>query len=142
MRRSHPPYKLTLLALIISAVCAIATMAANSPALPASFAGWNQTGAAQSIGESADPRWPDLWPVFQEYGYASGTLQQYAKNTQTISVALYRMKDPSGAYGVYSYLRTPGMSRAEFTQHSSISANRALILDGTTVIEITGPDLD
>jgi hypothetical protein len=143
MRRSHAPHKLALLGLLISLACATATtMAANSPALPTSFAGWNQTGSAQSIGESADPRWPDLWPIFQEYGYASGTLQQYTKANQTISVSLYRMKDPSGAYGAYSYLRTPEMSHANFTEHSSISSRRALILDGATVIEIMGSPAD
>jgi hypothetical protein len=142
MRRSHAICKLVLLASVITLACAAQTKAANSPAPPASFAGWNQSGAAQSIGTSSDPRFPELWPVFQEYGYASGTLQQYTKSRQTISVAFYRMKDPSGAYGVYSYLRAPGMSRAEITAHSSISSNRALILDGTTVIEITGTSLD
>ncbi len=142
MRRSHSIPKLVLFGLLLSLACAQAATAANSPAPPASFAGWTQSGAAQSVGPSSDPRFPDLWPIFQEYGYASGTLQQYTKNGQTISVAIYRMKDPSGAYGLYSYLRAPGMSRAEITDHSSISANRALILDGTTVIEITGAGLD
>jgi hypothetical protein len=142
MRRSHAISKPVLVGLLLSLACAMATVAANVPAPPPSFAAWTQSGAAQSIGPSSDARFPDLWPVFQEYGYASGTLQQYTKNGQTISVALYRMKDPSGAYGLYSYLRAPGMAHAEITDHSSVSANRALILDGTTVIEITGPSVD
>ena len=142
MRRSYATSKLVLLGLLLSLACAMATTAANVPAPPASFAGWTQSGAAQSVGPSSDARFPDLWPIFQEYGYASGTLQQYAKNGQIISVALYRTKDPSGAYGLYSFLRTPGMAHAEITDHSSISSNRALVLDGTTVIEITGTGLD
>jgi hypothetical protein len=142
MRRTFAISKVVLLGLLLSLACAREAMAVNSPAPPASFAGWTQSGAAQSIGPSSDPRFPDLWPVFQEYGYASGTLQLYAKNGQTISVALYRMKDPSGAYGLYSYLRSPALSHAEITDHSSISAERALILDGTNVIEITGTGLN
>lgn len=87
---------------------------------------------------ASDPRWPALWPVLQEYGYESGTLQQYSKNDRTISVALYRLKDPSGAYGLYSFLRSPGMAHAAITAHSCISSTRALILDGSSVVEIMG----
>src|ERR1700683_652604 len=113
MRRTFAISKAVLLGLLLSLACAREAMAVNSPAPPASFAGWTQSGAAQSVGSSSDPRFPDLWPIFQEYGYASGTLQQYSKNGQTVSVALYRMRDPSGAYGLYSYLRAPGMAHAE-----------------------------
>ena len=47
------------------------------------------------------------------------------------------MKDPSGAYGVYSYLRTPDMARANFTDHSSISGERALVLVGNLVLDVS-----
>jgi hypothetical protein len=50
------------------------------------------------------------------------------------------MKDPSGAYGEYSYLRTPDMLRADITDHSSTTAQRALILIGTLVVDVSGHD--
>ena len=50
-------------------------------------------------------------------------------------------KDPSGAYGAYSYLITPDLKRADFTEHSSISPDRALILVGNIVLDIHGKDL-
>ena len=74
----------------------------------------------------------------QEYGFLSGAVQQYSKNNKTISVRLYRMKDASGAYGLYSFLRSPGMAHAAIAEHSCMSAAHALVLDGTTVIEVLG----
>jgi hypothetical protein len=51
------------------------------------------------------------------------------------------MKDPSGAYGLYSYLRAPDMSRADLTEHSSMSRNRVLVLSGNLVLDIEGQEL-
>ena len=37
----------------------------------------------------------------------------YARGAdETLKLSLYKMKDPSGAYGEYSYLRAPDMPRA------------------------------
>lgn len=138
MRRFHATSITVLLGFALLLVWSGAAFAANPPVAPASFAGWSQSGAAQSISPASDTRWPGLWPVVQEYGYASGTLQQYSKDGKTISVVLYRMKDPTGAYGLYSFLRGPGMARAAIAEHSCMSAARALVLAGTTVVEISG----
>lgn len=133
---------LALVALVLTSSLSVnAASAANStakPAPPASFAGWSSTGGDQSVAPASDPRWPALWPVLREYGYESGALQQYSKDDKSLSVALYRMKDPSGAYGLYSFLRSPGMTHASITEHSCVSNARALILDGSTVLEILG----
>jgi len=51
------------------------------------------------------------------------------------------MKDPSGAYGLYSYLRTTDMPHADFTEHSSMSHEHALVLIGNVVVEVGGKDL-
>jgi len=51
------------------------------------------------------------------------------------------MKDPSGAYGLYSYLRATDMPHADFTEHSSMSREHALVLIGNVVVEVAGRDL-
>ena len=142
MRRFQTIAPLVLLACALALTGSATALAANPPAAPASFAGWSQSGTPQTIAPASDSRWPGLWPIFQEYGFVSGEVQQYSKDGKTLSVALYRMKDSSGAYGLYSFLRAPGMGRADITDHSCISDSRALILDGVTVVEITGPGLD
>ena len=40
--------------------------------------------------------------AFREYGYLSGENQSYVQGSDRIDVALYKFKDPSGAYGAYS----------------------------------------
>jgi len=138
MRRIHLISKLVFAGIFVFLACATAAMAVDAPNLPASFAGWTQSGGAETIGDPSDARWTETWSVLQEYGYLSGNMQQYTKGGKTISVSLYRMKDASGAYGIYSYFRVPGMAHSSIAEHSSMSAAHALVLDGTVVIEIYG----
>ena len=77
----------------------------------------------------------------QEYGFVSAEQAAYSRGKDTLQVTLYRMKDPSGAYGMYSYLRSPDMPRAAVTDHSAMSRERALVLDGNLVLDIRGADL-
>jgi hypothetical protein len=105
--------------------------------LPASFAGWTAANAAQgSVAKAPGPN-----AVAQEYGVASTERADYTRGKETLSVALYKMKDPSGAYGLYSYLRSPEMAHAEPGDHSVISRERALLLDGNLLLDVTGNDL-
>jgi len=115
--------------------------------LPSSFAGW--TGDPQP-GIPAPAVYSDhiasmaagqLAATQQEYGFVSGEQAAYSRANQKLQVTLYRMKDPSGAYGLYSYLRSPDMLRADITDHSAMSRERALVLDGNLVLDIHGADL-
>ena len=118
--------------------------------LPSSFDGW--TGSLQPgvlapdmhDGEHiASTAASQLAASQQEYGIVSGEQAAYsrANENDTLQVTLYRMKDPSGAYGMYSYLRSPDMLRADITDHSAMSRERALVLDGNLVLDIHGADL-
>ena len=74
--------------------------------------------------------------AFREYGYVSSETQSYVHANDRIEVALYKFKDVSGAYGAYSFLRQPDMAKADLTEHSSASSNRALALEGDLVLDI------
>jgi hypothetical protein len=108
--------------------------------LPASFGGW----AAGSIPSAPDA---DLLKtaapntVAQEYGLVSTERTTYTRGKDALNVRLYKMKDPSGAFGLYSYLRLPEMAHAEPGDHSVISRERALLLDGNLVLDVNGTDL-
>ena len=140
MRRSLFP--LTILVFL----CAIPASAQSI--LPLSFAGWNGTpqaglptpviyngdfAANMGAGQQAAIR--------QEYEFVSGEQATYSRGGDTLQVALYRMKDPSGAFGMYSYLRSPDLPRADVTDHSAMSGERALVLDGNLVLDVHGADL-
>jgi hypothetical protein len=115
--------------------------------LPSSFAGWSgdpQPGTPAPVvnnDHNASMAAGQLAATQQEYGFVSGEQAAYSRASEKLQVTLYRMKDPSGAYGLYSYLRSPDMLRADITDHSAMSRERALVLDGNLVLDIHGADL-
>jgi len=116
--------------------------------LPSSFAGWTgdpQPGIPAPVvfnDHIASVAAGQLAATRQEYGFVSGEQAAYSQANEKLQVTLYRMKDPSGAYGLYSYLRSPDMRRADITDHSAMSHERALVLDGNLVLDIHGADLE
>ncbi|MGC2265176.1 MAG: DUF6599 family protein [Candidatus Acidiferrales bacterium] len=131
---------------IVVFLCAVPASAQGI--LPASFAGW--TGAPQAgIPGPAIANGDDAASIVasrqtatrQEYGFISAEQAAYSRGNEKLQVTLYRMKDPSGAYGMYSYLRSPDMPQAGVTDHSAMSRERALVLDGILVIDVHGTDL-
>jgi hypothetical protein len=77
----------------------------------------------------------------QEYGFLSGEEGKYSFGPDALQVTLYHMKDPSGAYGLYSYLRAPDMARSGSAERSVISRGEALVLLGNLVLDVHGSDL-
>jgi hypothetical protein len=104
--------------------------------LPMQVSGWTQSGLVAPL-----EALPSGSPILAEYGWKLTETASYGDSSDGIGVALFAMKDPSGAYGLYSYLRTPDMARANLTDHSSISSERALVLAGNLVLDIRGKGL-
>jgi hypothetical protein len=98
--------------------------------LPASAAGWTNTG------EPAVLRVATAQPVLAEYGVVASQEGVYAKGSESFDALVYKLKDSSDAYGLYSFLQQPEMRRANFTDHSAISADRALVLVGNFVLDV------
>lgn len=135
--------------LFVLLVFLAAVPASAQSILPNSFAGWNATNRSSFDG-SGVPVINDNTTVpanlsvaaAQEYGFTLGEQVTYARGAdETLNVKVYRMKDPSGAYGEYSYLRAPDMSRAGPNEHSAVSADHALVLVGNLVLDIRGREL-
>jgi hypothetical protein len=133
--------------LILSVFLAVVPASAQA-VLPNSFAGWSGTASAgltppniydgDHIGsKNAQQR----EAARQEYGFLSGEERTYSLGKDSLRVTLYRMKDPSGAYGLYSYLRSPDMERSGPNEHSVMSREEALVLLGNFVLDIHGSDL-
>ena len=113
--------------------------------LPQSVAGWTAT-STQSFhpGAQLEPNAPPADPAqladaAREYGFISGETANYSHGSQApITATVYRMKDPTGAYGEYSYLKTPDMSSADFSEHSATKPDEALVLLGNLVLKVDG----
>jgi hypothetical protein len=112
--------------------------AAAQNLLPTTAGGWTAAGAAlqvapaqlqQVAGGRAD--------VIREYGLTSAEQRQYAQSQQTVSITLYRMVDPSAAYGVFTVLRNPQMQPADLgdsVSYAAASADQALFVVGNLVV--------
>jgi hypothetical protein len=124
------------LAVLLAVTLFAAMPAAAQSILPSSFAGWTQKGTAPFT-----PPPGAAAAAAAEYGFSSGTQTAYAHGSDQLNVTLYRMKDPSGAYGEYSYLRTPDMRYANVGAYSAISDSHALVLDGNLLLDVEGRGL-
>ena len=137
MRRSF----LVLLALFfIGARCASAQQI-----LPPSFGPWitatpvSAPAAASSVLSEMPPA------ILSEYGLISSESAGYSLAgqgaSQGLQATLFRLKDPTAGYGLYSYLQTPGMAPAGWSDHALVSQERALVLLGNIVLDIRGRNL-
>lgn len=133
--RMRPPRRLAL-ALVVSAAFLGAIPSGAQSLLPGSFAGWTQKAAAPfspTPGRAAS--------AAIEYGFSRGLQATYNHGATELDVTLYRMKDPSGAYGEFSYLRTQDMSPANLGAYAAMSNDRVLVLSGNFLLDIRGRDL-
>jgi hypothetical protein len=139
-------YSMRNLFLIAALFAATAPFASAQTMLPKSFAGWSQS-SAQTFSPAQNPSAQNesdgrvAAAAAKEYDFVSGEHAAYTRGPETLDVTLYKMTDPSGAYGEYSFLRTPDMPRGDLAEHSSMSPGRALALAGNTVLDIRGNNL-
>lgn len=120
-------------------LCLAMLLLAASPAfaqgtLPASVSDWNSSQSKTFAIPAA--------AIFKEYGLKSAERRTYTHGSNSLVAIAYSFNDPSGAYGAYSFLRTPDMPQANFTKHSSMSRSQALALTGNLVLEFDGARLD
>jgi hypothetical protein len=138
MRKPFLRFTALLLGSLSVFVCGGAVRAQG--VLPGSFAGRTGERSGAQL-QSLDGFTVPSASVLKEYELVDVEAQNYADATGTYKVLLYKMKDPTGAYGLYSYLRSSDMERTESAAHASASNERALTLVGNYVVETRGKDL-
>jgi hypothetical protein len=114
--------------------------------LPDSFARWacngessfNPAQPSQIASQTASSAPHD---VLAEYGFVAGEQCEYTRGAEKLGVQVYRMKDPSGAYGLFSYMRSADLPHASISEHSAVGPLRALALDGNLLLDVRGSEL-
>jgi hypothetical protein len=136
--------------LIVSVFFLAGVAVAAQGVLPASFGGWTgavQPGLAPSAVNSTDSKAgvtaQQQSSALSEYGFLAGESGSYKRGAESLQVDSYRMKDPSGAYGLVTYLRPADMPHAnpDLGKHSFLSSDEALLLAGNIVVDVHGNDL-
>ena len=123
---------LGLLCLVIAA-----HPAAAQGILPSSFAGWNASApsAVMPPSDVDNLLGPDA-TAFREYIVKGVEQRSYTEGSQTAVVNLYRFRDPSSAYGAYTFLRNDSLSPANLGSYASASGDHALIVVGEMLLDV------
>lgn len=104
------------------------------PLLPQSFAGWQIAGRAQT-GTSptqADPANPD---VLAEYGFQQFEAAHYTEPGNTLSVRAIRFHDASGAYGAFTFYRTPNSIAEDIGRGAAWNGSHVLFWAESTLVD-------
>lgn len=108
---------------------------AASSLLPSVFAGWQITKSAQT---SKDPRLADATnaDVLKEYGFGDFESATYTRNDgRKLTIRAARFDDASGAYGAFTFYRTPA-TQAETIGDEGCSLNqRVLFFHGNVLVD-------
>jgi hypothetical protein len=108
-------------------------------ALPDRFGEWTASGPATK----AAPTIPDraateAAAVLSEAGLVEQTGRDYTSQSAVLTVTLYRMRDPSGAYALFTYMRPLGAVDADFAQYAAVAHDQAVLMTGNLVADVRG----
>jgi hypothetical protein len=121
-------------------IAVAARSAAAQTILPTSFAGWTASAPSTPILPAGiDPILGPDTAAFREYVLKSVEQRSYTQGTQAASATLYRLRDPSSAYGAYTFLRNDALSAADLGSYASASHDRALIVVGEMLVDVSVP---
>jgi hypothetical protein len=115
--------------------------------LPQSFANWTASAPVTTFKfapEALDSLLGADAPAFREYVVKSIEQRSYTEGNQNaaITLTLYRLRDPSSAYGAYTFLRNDSMTEASLGSYASESRDRALIVVGEMLLDVTAAPKD
>lgn len=103
--------------------------------LPNSFAGWTIKGTPQF---SKDPSAadPSNAALLKEYGFTDLESATYTRDDgRTLKIKAARFDDASGAYGAFTFYKTPEMLTQDIGDHSFSLNNRVLFFRGDTLVD-------
>ncbi len=108
--------------------------------LPDSFGSWSASGASTVLPPAGLDQilGPDA-SAFREYVVNSVEQRAYAAGQRAVSITLYRMRDPSSAYGAFTFLGSDSLAPMKLGAYSAASDSRALIVVGEMLLDLTVP---
>ncbi len=129
--------KSSLILLLVPLAAALPVAAQDL--LPSSFSGWSSSGPAETLAPAALERVAAAdAALLREDGIMAVERRQYSRSGATLGVKLYRMRDPSGAYAAFTFLRSEQMASTDLARFSGISADRAILVSGNLIVDVFG----
>jgi hypothetical protein len=117
----------------------IAPLAAQD-VLPSNVGTWTASGSTTQVPAlQIEQLANDRANILREYGITSGERREYASGDDKITVTLYRMVDPSAAFGAFTFFRDPDMALPAPIMAASYAAGkrgRELLVVGNLVLDV------
>src|SRR5579872_241943 len=115
---------------------ALSALAADTPILPAAFAGWQQDVHDTRTSHSPADADPANAAVLKEFGLVDFQSATYSKDAdRKLTVRAIRFDDATGAYGAFTLYSQPGMRGEEIGRHGESAGDRVLFMQGNIVVE-------
>lgn len=109
--------------------------------LPAQFGGWSGSPLTTYEPNALETIGPDDAAAIREYGVIRAERRRYTRGDGELRVTLYHMRDPTSAYGAFSYLRAGSPVASQVGQLSSLTDSKALFVVGNFLVEAGSPDM-
>ncbi len=130
-----------LIVVFVLAACLGASVRAQNTILPDHFGPWESSGSVRTLTArdlgSDWARGANAGQVLQESGSVSIEERSYHNGQDEIILRLFRLKDPSSAYELYTFLLVPGMRNMGVGKDSALGQNSGQILVGNLVLQAT-----
>jgi hypothetical protein len=132
----------TILAALVLVGIASPTFAAQN-VLPPAFGVWSAAGPeTQTAPRDLEQLAADKATALREYGVSSAERGAYSQGGQTATITLYRMTDPSAAFGAFTLLRDPAMAPLALgpsVAYGASAQDHALLVVGNFVLDVSSP---
>ncbi|MGA9041974.1 MAG: DUF6599 family protein [Terriglobales bacterium] len=121
---------------ILFVASAFAAEGGRAPSiLPKEFSGW-QAGASLQASQDPGVADPTNSALLKEYGFTDVELATYSRDDgHKLTVRAARFKDASGAYGAFTYYKTPEMLREKIGDQGASLNERVLFYRGNIVVD-------
>ncbi len=126
---------LTFLFALLTALSVNGQGPSAASVLPAEFSGWNLLGAMQT---SKDPAAADAADasVLKEYGFTGVTSAVYTRDDgRKLTIKAARFQDASGAYGAFTFYKTPQMQKEKIGDLGASFNERVLFYRGNILVD-------
>src|SRR3954469_4131338 len=108
----------------------LAVAPSNANALPADFSGWHKSPAKGA------PTSPTDLAILKEYGLDKIEASAYQRGDRTIQVKAYRFVDATGAYGAFTFYRTPSMAPEKFCDQGASAGNHVMFFCTNVFVDV------
>jgi hypothetical protein len=106
-----------------------ASAAPTSP-LPADFAGFHKSPLKTAAAGPADTK------ILQEYGLRLSEAAGYQRGERKLQVSAFTFPDATGAYGAFTFFRTPSMAKEDFCDDAASDGNHVLLRCTNVLLDV------